>query len=236
MATAKEKRDAKLNQQATETGAGAPTIAAPAVHSAKKKSAAAKPPGKSKNKAAPTHEQIEALNQSAIVHPDKVASAHGEIVKPAGSSQKVTVACKIGVGYFNLQLCKMQEKFEQNPQGGRVVKESVRTGNVVQLRGTAYPAGVVPKGFPDRPEIVHGAALNHGIDEDFMDAWSEQNKLNPIVMNQLVFYHRDPSHVRAKAAELTSQRSGLEPIDPSNDKRITRSTNAGVENVQPGQR
>lgn len=223
MTTAKEKRDARLNQQNT-TGADAPKIAAPAV----KKSAS--------KKADKRKTTVEKLNEQAILHPDKVASAHGEIVKPSSAGQKVTVACKIGVAYFNLQLFQMREKFEQNPQGGRKIQEAVRTGSVVQLRGTAYPSGVVPKGFPERPEIVHGAAMNHGVDEGFMDEWFEQNKLNPIVMNELVFYDRDPNRVRAKAAELSGVRSGLEPIDPAIDPRVPRSTNAGVANVQPGQR
>jgi hypothetical protein len=175
---------------------------------------------------------IEELNKESTIHPDKVRAASGEIARPSSSGAKVTVACKLGVAYLNIQLCKIVEKFEQNMQGGRTIKEANRVGEVVRLRGTAYPRGTPPDGFPERPTIVAGAALNRGIDKDFWDAWVEQNKLNPLVMNGMIFAYEDEASVAAKARELVKELSGLDPINPKNDSRITKSTRSDVSNIE----
>ncbi len=178
--------------------------------------------------------EVEQLTAAAIAHPDQVPSAHGEIERPARAGATVTVACKIGVAYIDLQLCKIEEKFEQNMQGGRTVKEATRIGKIVRIRGTAYPRGVVPEGFPERPEIVAGAALNRNIDKDWWDEWEKQNKLNPIVMNKMIFAYESDDTVRGVAKELGEIKSGLDPIDPRNtkDPRTPKSTRGEVSNIE----
>lgn len=175
---------------------------------------------------------IAETNKQAIIHPDKVADAHGEIARPSSAGAKVIVACKLGVAYFSIQLCKMETKFEQNMQGGREVKESTRIGEVVRLRGTAYPRGTPPEGFPERPEIVAGAALNYGIDRDWFNEWLKQNHLNPLVMNKMIFAHEKLDGVRGIAKETAGVQSGLEPISPKKDPRITRSTRSEVSDIE----
>jgi hypothetical protein len=183
-------------------------------------------------KAAGTKTEIQAANEAAIKRPDLVASEN--VAQRQRSGAKVTVGLKLGVAYFDIQLCRIEDKFEQNMQGGRTVKEAVRVGNKVRLRGTAYPRGTVPDGFPDRPKIVGGAALNYGIDKDFWDAWVEQNRLNPLVVNGMIFAHEIEDHVVGQAKETADVLSGLEPIDPKNrkDSRIPRSTRTDLTNVE----
>jgi hypothetical protein len=176
--------------------------------------------------------QTEKINEAAIARPDLVASS--DLLRPSKSGATVTVGLKLGVAYFDIQLCKIEDKFEQNMQGGRTVREATRVGPRVRLRGTAYPRGTVPDGFPERPRIVNGAALNPGVSKDFWDAWLEQNRLNPLVSNGMIFAHEVVDHVIGHAKETAEVHSGLEPIDPKNrkDPRVPRSTRTDLTNVE----
>lgn len=176
--------------------------------------------------------ETQKINERAIARPDLVTS--GGVVQPSQSGAKVTVGLKLGVAYFDIQLCKIEEKFEQNMQGGRMIKEATRIGPKVRLRGTAYPRGTVPEGFPERPRMVGGAALNPGIDKDFWDAWVDQNRLNPLVVNGMIFAHEVEDHVVGLAKETVEVQSGLEPINPKNrkDARVPRSTRTDLTNVE----
>lgn len=175
---------------------------------------------------------VETLNRESTLHPDQVASAHGAETRPSSGGAKVTVACKLGVGWFQLQLCEEQIVDEQTQTGVRPVKKWARTGNIIRVRGTAYPRGTPPEGFPERPKMVGGAALTPGISKDFWDAWVAQNRLNPVVVNGLIYAHEIEANVEAWAKERAGQLSGLEPINPKDDKRMPKSTRADIEDVQ----
>lgn len=180
---------------------------------------------------------VERLNLAATIHPDQVPSSTGEVAKPQSAGDKVVVGCKLGVALYDIQLMRMDTKFEQNMQGGREVSEATRVGNVVRLRGTAYPRGTPPEGFPPPPLIVEGAALNFGIDRHFMEKWIELNKLNPVVMNKMVFICPNIDAAQGFAKETAKLQSGLEPINPKGDARIPRSTRKDeVMELEPGQR
>lgn len=176
--------------------------------------------------------EVEKLNTAAITRPDLLGSEN--VAKPSGSGEKVTVGLKLGVALYDIQLCKIEDTFEQNMQGGRMVKIAQRVGPKVRLRGTGYPRGQPPEGFPPPPVIVGGAAMNPGIDKDFWDQWVEQNKLNPMVVNGMIFAHTSPDYVAAQAKETVAVQSGLEPIDPSNkkDPRIPKSTRVEMTNIE----
>jgi hypothetical protein len=177
------------------------------------------------------------LNKESTIHPDKVASSTGQVAKPQSAGAKVIVACKLGVAYYDIQLCRIDEKFEQNMQGGRTVKEATRIGSVVRLRGTAYPRGTPPAGFPDRPEIVNGAALTRGIDKEWFDVWMEQHKLDPLVMNKMIFAAETDDAIRGESAELSKFLSGLEPVNPKGDPRIPKSSRPSeITDIEAGQR
>lgn len=172
------------------------------------------------------------LNTDSAMNAAAVTDAHGSVAQPQSAGQKVVVACKLGVPYFDIQHCQIEEKFEQNLQGGRMIKEGSRTGSVVRLRGTSYPRGTPPAGFPERPEIVGGAAMNPGIDKDWFDEWLKQNRLNPLVVNRMIFAAETYDGARGAAKDLSSFLSGLEPVNPARDSRIPRSTREEVSDVE----
>lgn len=172
------------------------------------------------------------LNTKSAMDAAKVPDAHGAILQPQSAGAKVVVACKLGVPYFDIQHCRIEDKFEQNMQGGRTIKEAARSGAVVRLRGTSYPRGTPPAGFPERPEIVSGAALTYGVDQEWFDEWLRQNKFNPLVVNRMIFAHQTADGVRGEAKDLSAFLSGLEPVSPGKDRRIPRSTREEVSDVE----
>lgn len=180
--------------------------------------------------------QVEKIAERAALNPGGVPSAHGEVARPQSGGAKVIVGCKVGVGFIDLQLCRIEEKFEQNMQGGRTVKESTRVGDTVRIRGTAYPRGTAPEGYPPPPEIVGGAALTRGVDKDFFDEYLKQNKQNPLVKNGLIFAHESEDRVRGIAKETEEVKSGLDPINPKKDPRLPKSTRQEIANIEPGTR
>jgi hypothetical protein len=185
----------------------------------------------------PRAEQIHAINEAAFANPGAVPAAHGEVLKPQSAGAKVVVACKLGVTAYNLQLSELVDKFEQTMTGGRTIKEAIRVGPVVQLRGTSYPRGTPPAGFPEKPEIVGGAALNFGIDKEFFDAWMYQHRLSPIVKNEMIFGHESADVVRAMARERSALSSNLEPINPAKDAkdpRIPKPSREEVSKIETG--
>lgn len=185
-----------------------------------------------------------AINKAATLAPGHVASAHGDIARVQVAGGKVTVGCKLGIAFYDIQLCEMVTKFQQNMQGGQDIREAERIGPVVRLRGTAYPRGTPPKGFYSPPEIVDGAALTRNVDKAWFDAWLEQNRRNPMVMNHMIFAAEHDDAVRGLARDFKDLHSGLDPIDPSskNDPRMLKSTRVGtgeipeVSDIQSGQR
>lgn len=184
----------------------------------------------------PSSEQIEALNKEATLHPDKVPSAHGAPIEKSVAGAKVLVGFKVGIAYFDLQLSKLEEVDEQTQTGIRRVKMPVRYGPVVRLRGTAYPRGQVPDGYPERPEVIHGAAMNREVARDFMVEWMRLNVLNPMVTNKMIFVAENEADFRALAREYAGLASGFEPMDPKSgaDPRMPRPTNKDVGKLEGG--
>lgn len=174
----------------------------------------------------------EAVNREAIIDPAAVRD--DAVAKPQHAGGKVTIACKVGVAYIDLQLSRLEEVYENTQTGPRRIKEARRFGPVVRIRGTAYPRGTPPRGFPPPPLMVGGAALNPGIDKDFWDAWREQNKQSPYVINGMIFAHESDDHVRGRALEESAIHSGLEPLDPDSgkDPRMPRATRSELTNIE----
>lgn len=164
--------------------------------------------------------------------------SEGNEVAPRRAGAKVTVACKIGVAWLEMQLQEKRRINENTQTGVKEVDIWVKTGNVIRVRGTAYPRGTPPTGFAPPPEMFLGAALTRNIDKDFWDAWVEQNKRNPIVVNRMIFAYEDIEDVRAMSRETESMLSGLEPLNPvtSQDARIPKPTNKSVSRLEKGER
>lgn len=127
---------------------------------------------------------------------------------------KVIVCCKHPQG-LELRICQSQEIKEHVIGGGvRVSEQWFPTGDAIRVRGPAAPHGVqlnVP--------VVGGYALTYNVSKDFWDAWLDQNKLNPLVLNKMIFAYDDRDHAEGASADLAGVRSGLEPLVPDKDPR-----------------
>ena len=149
---------------------------------------------------------------------------------------KVTIACKIAVPWFSLQLCEEREVAENTQTGPRTIKQWFRTGDVVRVRGTAYPAGTAPEGYPAKPPMSGGYALTHGVDKDFWEAWVRQHAKAPYVLSGMIMAYEKPDSIAGATRERAGELSGLEPLDPKGDQRVPRSTNVSVSSIAPDDR
>lgn len=143
----------------------------------------------------------------------------------------VIVACKIPTGIV-LQLCKPTTYFEETPSGSKERTRYDKFGPRVHIRGTAYPVGQAPAGFPPRPVMVGGYALTFGVDADFFREWMKQNAMSPLVLNHQIMAHSQTSSIQAAATEHAEVRSGYEPLNPENDPRLPRAAAAGVGKIE----
>ena len=157
-----------------------------------------------------------------------------------GSSKYVTVACKIGVPWIDYEVCKEVEIMENTQTGARTIKVWNRTGKVMRIRGTAYPRGEPPEGFPEKPRFVLGYALTPNILREVWETVVEQRKLAPEFQSGMVFAFERDEDIKSKAKDFEKQLSGLEPLqrtkDEITDQRVPKSINSGISPVQPGTR
>jgi hypothetical protein len=155
-----------------------------------------------------------------------------------GFSKTVTVACKIGVPWIDYEVCKPVEVAENTQTGTRMVKQWIRTGKVARIRGTAYPRGEPPEGFPEKPRFVLGYALTPNIDRSIWETIVEQRQLAPEFANGMVFAFEREEDIRSKAKDYQKQLSGFEPIarnkDEILDTRLPKPISKGVSGVSPG--
>lgn len=136
---------------------------------------------------------------------------------PGTSGDLVTICCK----WPNGIVMRLYEIIEDTieVQGRKVTEfQSVLNPEWPEyvLNGFSIDLGKMAGGIPPEHEIRGGFGLTHGIPKDFAKAWFEQNKLNPLVKNGLVFMANTENEGRAKAKEFAGLKSGLEPIDPAN--------------------
>ena len=155
----------------------------------------------------------------------------------ANTSKTVTVACKIGLPWVDFEVCEPRDVSENTQTGARTVKQWFRTGKIVRVRGTAYPRGEAPEGFPEKPQMVLGYALTHNVPRDIWEQIAEQHKKAAYFVSGMVRAFNSEADVKAHAREMEKEISGLEPVqrtkDAITDARIPRSVNASVTTVAP---
>ena len=156
------------------------------------------------------------------------------------TSTHVTVACKIGLPWIDFEVCEPREISENTQTGPRTITQWFRTGKTVRIRGTAYPRGEAPEGFPGKPEMVLGYALTPGIRRDIWEKIKEQQAKAPYFQSGMIFEFERHEDIKARAKEHEKELSGLEPIQRDKneitDARMPRSVNGGVSGVAPGTR
>ena len=154
----------------------------------------------------------------------------------------VTVASKLTMS-FEMQLAMPRTARETGQFGSVESTVYIKQGMIHVIRGTGYPEGKPPKGFPKRPDFIEdengGYALTPGVPAEFWNAWKEQNKDTEMVLNGLVKAQTDLDSLAADAAEHAHVDSGLGPLNPDNDRdgnpldrRNPRPATAGVSNVK----
>lgn len=176
-----------------------------------------------------------AANLAAQTTPNPTVSNEA---RPSFSGSKVIVGCKLGVPWFELQVQEKRRTSEETRTGTREIDIWVKTGPVIRLRGTAYPRGTPPTGFPSAPEMVNGYAITRDVDAGLWGLIAEQNKKNPMFVNQMVVAGPDIDYIRGVGREEEGKLSGLEPLNPTanTDKRIPKSTNKSVSDLEKGER
>lgn len=170
-----------------------------------------------------------AAKKTDLKEPKNPDAATKRASAPKTSGETVTIACKIPNG-LELQLCKRDDYDEETPSGTRKRIRYVKVGEIVVVRGPANPVGnpnarAVP--------LIGGYALTHGVSADFWNEWLEQNEMNPLVVNNMIFAQTKRESARDQAAEQSTTRSGLEPLiapvkGGAKDPRLPKSVNPKV--------
>ncbi len=161
-----------------------------------------------------------------------VARAMGPVpsqeTPPEGYDEKVIVACKLPFAWIELQCEELQEVQQMGRNGQESVKIWVKTGQIVRIRGTAYPAAQPPEGFIDRPEKLFGFAINRNVSKTFWDAFYKQKAEWPPIKSGAIFAYKKAEDVKARASEMRGLLTGFEPMDPKGDGRNPKPMNAAL--------
>ena len=172
-------------------------------------------------------------NRSVPPNQVEAPAVRGEEI-PKGAKY-VTVASKLPMD-IEIQLCRETTAAVTGQFGSVKETINVKTGRMYYIRGTAYPVGQPPKGFPKAPNMIDaGYALTSGIPADFWAEWLRQNQDTEMVRNGLIKAAATQHDVEAKAAEHADVQSGLQPLDPDGDPRNPKPMNAAIENVKRAQ-
>ncbi len=155
--------------------------------------------------------------------------AGGDRIKPipahATGTATVVIGCKVPNGII-LREFKMVERTIRIHGMVSTEEMSQETGNRFTVRGPALAFGQIPN-IP----IVGGFALTPGVPADLARTWFQQNSDSDIVRNNLIFFEDSVERAQARARELSSVRSGLEPLDPKNMPREFSKGAARVESA-----
>jgi hypothetical protein len=147
---------------------------------------------------------------------------------PEGYDEKVIVACKIPQAWVELQCEKLTEVSQMGRNGSEKVQVWVKHGQIVRVRGTAYPAAQPPEGFIDRPEKMFGFAITRNVSKKFWDEFAEQKKDWPPLANRAIYAYRKMEDVKAVASEMRGLLTGFEPMDPKGDARNPKPMNGAL--------
>lgn len=151
-----------------------------------------------------------------------------KVANPESSGAKITIACKIGIAYLDLQVFRQVSKMQDTQTGAREVREYVREPEIVRVRGTAYPRGTVPASYPERPEMWNGYAITRGIDKEFWDLYAEQNRNSPFIKNGLLMADENENRLRGRTLERRDTRSSIDPVTGESDGRMPKPNNPAI--------
>lgn len=74
-----------------------------------------------------------------------------------------------------------------------------------------------------KPGDLHtadGVGLTTGVSKDLWDEWLKTHRNLPYVVNGLLFASPEMKSAKAEATEIETEKTGMEPLRPTDDKRI----------------
>ncbi len=125
----------------------------------------------------------------------------------------ISVGCKLPQGLvMELGYDLVAGGVTRGPNYKRVVLAGANQHSIVvgTLR-TPSPANLRP-------------GITNNVDESFYDAWVAAHADSNIVKNKLIFKAKNAGEATAQAVDVTKQKTGMEPIDPSKHPGIEKMT------------
>lgn len=157
-------------------------------------------------------------------------------VKTESKAKFVTVASKLPMN-IQLQLCAPKTARVTGQFGSVEETVHVPVGAIYVIRGTAFPSGQPPKGFPRRPEMIEdqngGYALTPKVPAEFWKAWLEANADTDMVLSGMIKAQPDLDSLADDAKEHAGVNSGLGPLDPDGDRRNPKPMSDAVQEIKP---
>lgn len=161
-----------------------------------------------------------AETRARIAQLEAELAAVGGVASPAvhgGRGGTVIVCSKLPMS-IDLQLCEMRNETRRVRETVWQEEVAAKVGPVVRVNGTSYPRGEPPAGFRGRPQMAGGFAMTFGVDAEWWARWLEMNRQAPFIASGMVWAVPNRQDAQAKARELASLRSGLDPIALSSDR------------------
>ena len=147
----------------------------------------------------------------------------------ATAGAKVSIGCKIAVAWIDLEINEERTLMEDTRTGPREVKVFAHTGDVVRIRGTAYPRGTPPEGFMRPPMMINGYAVTPNVSKEWWEKWKAQRARDPMVINNMIVAFDTADAAKGVTKDYVGELSGLEPVNPISDARMPKPTIKGVE-------
>jgi hypothetical protein len=121
----------------------------------------------------------------------------------------VTVASKLPHGLVLELEEEIKDKEPVMGGGHREVKRWRKNGQAVTINGMARPFGAAYS-----PTVQEGVGLTFGVDAEFFSKWLAQKKDFPPVVAGMIFAAATTESAIDHAQEISSLKTGFEPIDP----------------------
>jgi len=174
--------------------------------------------------------------RAALAEAENGAAEAGiEVASPAigAEAKKNTSTVWIGLKLprgLQLKLCK--EITIDRPTFGGGVKPTKMfmpdpDQGTVRLKGYAVPFGKIPN-----YSIIGDFGLTE-VDRTWWGKWKAQNSGFDLLKNGLLFEHGEKASVEAYAQEHAELKCGLEPLDPTGDKRADPINSENLSDIEP---
>ncbi len=160
--------------------------------------------------------------------PNNATNAQGNVAPGKRSGDKLIVLCGIPGG-LRLRAHSMTTFKETNAHGvdrNISIAEASGEGDII-LNSPTLPFGTVPA-YEILGEGRTRFAVTRNVDKDHYEAWLKHNAKAPYVVNGLVKAFNSLDDARSAVKDMGGH-SGLEPINPDKDPRMSKSLKTFVQ-------